>query len=412
MAVPRILISSTCYDLQEIRYNLRNFISSFAYEPVNSEFGDIFYEFDKHVQDSCIKEIEKCQMYILIIGNKYGSTYYKTEKGRVYPDSVTLKEFSRSIETDIPKYIFVEKFVDHDYVSYRKALEKDLKSYFEKKDIKSEEEAKKKSEGLRKEFDEKYPFLKNSYKYIFYFLDIIYGLKVNNARFVFENFENIKEQLKKQWAGFMYNQLVNERLEKSIDSSNKYLKEICDKVDKIDKMLRTSFIEDRSKDKEDIISFDVKKIKKSIKTIGIEKSIEILDNALERIVEEISTGSNLGFKYRRGTITEEITRKKIIEWLGNIEDILKKYKWSKTISFTELFSNFSLKYYKNINDTILRKDIEDIYNIYMKVPSKDINSFASSVQKKIEILYEKTSDGEVDSKSESVEEFKDEDIPF
>ena len=50
MAAPRIFISSTCYDLQEIRFQLRRFIQDIGYEPVMSEFGDIFYDLGDHVQ--------------------------------------------------------------------------------------------------------------------------------------------------------------------------------------------------------------------------------------------------------------------------------------------------------------------------------------------------------------------------
>jgi hypothetical protein len=65
MAIPRIFISSTCYDLYDLRNNLREFIKSFDYEPVMSEFGDIFYDYTLHVQDACLKEIEnvKCLFY-------------------------------------------------------------------------------------------------------------------------------------------------------------------------------------------------------------------------------------------------------------------------------------------------------------------------------------------------------------
>ncbi len=42
MAVPRMFISSTCFDLHEVRRNIRDFISNFGYEPVMSEYGDIF----------------------------------------------------------------------------------------------------------------------------------------------------------------------------------------------------------------------------------------------------------------------------------------------------------------------------------------------------------------------------------
>ena len=97
MATPRIFVSSTCYDLHEIRHSLRNFIADFQYEPVMSDYGDIFYEFDQHAQDSCLNEIAKSQMYVLIIGNNYGSTYHASTGSEDYPDSVTLTEFRKSI---------------------------------------------------------------------------------------------------------------------------------------------------------------------------------------------------------------------------------------------------------------------------------------------------------------------------
>ena len=117
MPVPRIFVSSTCYDLQEIRYNLRDFIKGFNYEPVMSEFGDIFFDYKQHVQDSCINEIKKCQMYVLIIGNNYGSVYYKQESNSRSQDSITLKEFKESLELQLPKHIFINRFVNYDYAT-------------------------------------------------------------------------------------------------------------------------------------------------------------------------------------------------------------------------------------------------------------------------------------------------------
>ena len=72
MAAPRVFVSSTCYDLHEVRYQLRTFIEDFGFIPVMSEYGDIFYDYKKHVQDACKDEIEKSQLFILIIGNNYG----------------------------------------------------------------------------------------------------------------------------------------------------------------------------------------------------------------------------------------------------------------------------------------------------------------------------------------------------
>ena len=136
MATPRIFISSTCYDLQEIRFQLRKFVEDFGLEPVMSEFGDIFYNFDKHVQESCKDEIEKCHLFILVIGNNYGSLYFENQENRDIPDSVTLQEFRKALETKVYKHIFINKFVNYDYQNYKSALEKKLFKWFLKKDEK------------------------------------------------------------------------------------------------------------------------------------------------------------------------------------------------------------------------------------------------------------------------------------
>ena len=105
MAKPRVFISSTCYDLKEIRSQIREFIFDYGYEPILSEFGDIFFDYGEHPQDSCFKEIEKCQMFVLIIGNSFGSTYYKTTNIST-PSSITMEEFAKSIKCNVPKHVF------------------------------------------------------------------------------------------------------------------------------------------------------------------------------------------------------------------------------------------------------------------------------------------------------------------
>ena len=43
MAKPRVFISSTFYDLRQIRIELDKFLESMGYEPVRNEEGDIPY---------------------------------------------------------------------------------------------------------------------------------------------------------------------------------------------------------------------------------------------------------------------------------------------------------------------------------------------------------------------------------
>ena len=47
MARPRIFISSTFYDLKQIRAELDMFIESLGYEPIRNEEGDIPYGKDE-----------------------------------------------------------------------------------------------------------------------------------------------------------------------------------------------------------------------------------------------------------------------------------------------------------------------------------------------------------------------------
>ena len=122
MATPRVFVSSTCYDLQELRYQLRQFIAGLGYEPVMSEYGDIFYDFDEHVQDACRQEIARSHLFVLIVGNNYGSIYHGHEETEAIPDSVTLREFRKALDVGIPKFVFVNQWVLYDYQNYRRAL--------------------------------------------------------------------------------------------------------------------------------------------------------------------------------------------------------------------------------------------------------------------------------------------------
>jgi len=58
MARPRIFISSTFYDLKQIRAELDMFIESLGYEPIRNEEGDIPYGKDEALEEYCYKEIK------------------------------------------------------------------------------------------------------------------------------------------------------------------------------------------------------------------------------------------------------------------------------------------------------------------------------------------------------------------
>ena len=399
MATPRIFVSSTCYDLHEIRHNLRNFIQEFAYEPVMSDYGDVFYEFDSHVQDSCLKEIEKSQMYVLIIGNHYGSAYHRDLKEKDIPDSVTLSEFKKSISTHIPKIIFINKFVYYDYNNYKRALNEAIKNYFKRNEVK-QEDILSTTERIRKTFDSRYSFSQAAYPYIFHFLDIISGLTKNNAIFEYETFEEIKTQLKKQWAGFLHDKLTAERIDANRKESETALSEIKDKIVVIDKILREIF--EKSKEGNGNISISIKNIEGTLALNQLKDVQEMLEVSLNKIFYEPNDfGDEL---LPRLEITEEITKKTVLDWLNSLNEKVNTYKWAKTIPVKEMFEGFKYTYWESRENIELEALIK-LNAIYKKVPKGDVNGFIKVVLTKIKKIEK------VKTKAQVGDDF-DDDIPF
>src|SRR5688500_16803337 len=105
MASPRVFISSTWYDLRYIRENLKYFIRSIGYDPVLSEDGSVFYDPRRQVQDACLVEVPNCQIFVLIIGGRYGAEMLGG--GR----SVTNAEYREAVKQKIPIFALVEQAV-------------------------------------------------------------------------------------------------------------------------------------------------------------------------------------------------------------------------------------------------------------------------------------------------------------
>ena len=323
MAKPRVFISSTCYDLKEIRSQIREFVFDYGYEPILSEFGDIFFDYGEHPQDSCFKEIEKCQMFVLIIGNSFGSTYYKT-RNNSSPNSITMEEFAKSIKCDIPKHVFINRFVDYDYQNYIRAWDKHIRKLHD--DGKLVDDNIDNKQKVRREFDDSYPY--HSDRNLFRFIERIYTENIGIQTFEYST--DIKDCLKQQWAGAMYTFLTKDKtvLKHEVQA-------LADKIDGISATLRSLL---DGKDSEGgKLSFNLASIKAAQDLSGIEEIKRQVFGYLEEVL--MANGSFVIELQQNAKILLDDVEKWINTLIANIE----LYKWQPYISLTDLFSTIGDK---------------------------------------------------------------------
>lgn len=100
MAGVNIFISSTCYDLSQVRQDLCEFISSLGHTPMMSEQNDFPIDPQLDNWENCINAVKKyADIFVLIIGNRYGAV---GETGK----SITNTEYLTAVQKGIPIYTF------------------------------------------------------------------------------------------------------------------------------------------------------------------------------------------------------------------------------------------------------------------------------------------------------------------
>lgn len=101
MAVPRVFVSSTFYDLRQVRNNVGDFIKSLGYEPVMHERSGVAYTQTEPLEIDCYHELASCDIVVCIIGNHFGS------KSNVNDFSITMNEINTAIKNKKKVYIFI-----------------------------------------------------------------------------------------------------------------------------------------------------------------------------------------------------------------------------------------------------------------------------------------------------------------
>lgn len=102
---PTIFISSTCYDLNQVRVDIKQFIESIGLDPVMSEFNSFPVNPNHDNISNCLENVKtRADILVLIVGGRHGSL---TETGK----SITNLEYLEAKAKGIPIYIFIHKTV-------------------------------------------------------------------------------------------------------------------------------------------------------------------------------------------------------------------------------------------------------------------------------------------------------------
>lgn len=179
MARPRVFISSTHYDLKHLRSSIENFIEQLGYEPVLSEKDSIAYLPDAPLDESCYREARNCDIFVLIIGGRYGSPTSEEKKAKANAaqfyeryESITRREYESAAEREIPTYILIDSAVDAEYQTFLKNKDNESIEYAHVDSVN-----------------------------IFHFIESIREKQKNNPIKLFSKYSEVELWLKEQWAG-------------------------------------------------------------------------------------------------------------------------------------------------------------------------------------------------------------------
>ncbi|AAV82919.1 DUF4062 domain-containing protein [Idiomarina loihiensis] len=214
MAIPKVFISSTCFDLSEVREQLNKFVRSFGFDPILSEHGDVFYHPDLHTHDACVHEVSNCQLFILIIGGRFGGGYVKDKS-----KSITNAEYEAAKAANVPVFTYIRNSVLNNHHIYR--------------------------ENRNQKFIDKINFpaveKQDDAENIFKFIDDVRRSPVNNAFEGFSNFNDIEVHLRKQWAGLFFEFLRTREVKTQIDATNHLLSNLKDSNGKLEALVKSLY---------------------------------------------------------------------------------------------------------------------------------------------------------------------------
>ena len=238
MAIPKVFISSTCFDLSEIREQLSKFVASFGFDPILSDHGDVFYHPDLHTHEACVHEVSNCQLFILIIGGRYGGSY-TIDKTK----SITNAEYEAAFNHGIPVFTYIKKDVLSDHHIYTTNLNNEISSQITYPSIAKQKDS----------------------LSIFSFINQVRRQNKNNSYEGFDNFGHIENHLRKQWAGMFFDFLRTKEIKSQINATNHLLTNLKRSNSKLEDLVKQLYLNPEEKTEEKLKSMEKIEISYNLK---------------------------------------------------------------------------------------------------------------------------------------------------
>lgn len=114
----RVFISSTVYDLIDIRAELAEQLRAIGITPVLSDdkLSDFRVQHDVNSIETCLVNVESCNEFLLILDQRYGPTLEKCGYDNL---SATHLEYQRAMEKKIPVRVYVRDRLEADFAIWK-----------------------------------------------------------------------------------------------------------------------------------------------------------------------------------------------------------------------------------------------------------------------------------------------------